>query len=72
MRHLTLDQALELVILYAEAGDAKFERAACRWLNRLMVERDDVTLAQVQFAVAALSAVRDDRAAAAALRSLTE
>jgi len=31
MRHLTLEDALELVSLYATAGDKKFERAACRW-----------------------------------------
>jgi len=30
MRHL-LEDALELVSLYATAGDKKFERAACRW-----------------------------------------
>jgi len=29
MRHLTLADALELVILYAEKRDPKFERAAC-------------------------------------------
>jgi len=31
MRHLTLEDALELVSLCATAGDKKFERAACRW-----------------------------------------
>ena len=30
MRHLTLEDALELVILYAEKGDSKFEPAGCR------------------------------------------
>jgi hypothetical protein len=39
MHHLTL----EMVILYAADGDAKFERAACRWLGRLIGEREPDT-----------------------------
>jgi hypothetical protein len=34
-----LGDALSLVILYAETGDEKFERAAIRWLDRLLEER---------------------------------
>jgi hypothetical protein len=34
-----LAEALSLVILYAETGDDKFERAAIRWLDRLLEER---------------------------------
>ena len=55
MRHLTLEDALELVILYAEAGDEKFERAACRWLSRLTIERENLTLSEAQLAAAALA-----------------
>ena len=54
MRHLTLEDALELVVLYAETGDAKFERAASRWLGRLIVERENLTLGEAQLAAAAL------------------
>ena len=36
---LALGDALQLVVLYAEAGDGKFERAAVRWLGRLLEER---------------------------------
>lgn len=36
---LTLEDALALVVLYAENEDDKFERAAVRWLGRLMHER---------------------------------
>ena len=71
MHHLTLEDALELVILYASEADAKFERAACRWLGRLMLERERLTLAQAQFAAVALKALEDAPATAAAtLRSV--
>ena len=36
---LSLGDALALVALYAEADDEKFERAAIRWLTRLLEER---------------------------------
>ena len=39
MGQLTLDEALALVVLYAEAGDGKYERAAVRWLGRLLLEK---------------------------------
>ncbi len=39
MKALTLDDALSLVVLHAEAEDDKFERAAVGWLGRLMHER---------------------------------
>ncbi len=35
---LSLGAALELTYLYAEAGSPKFERAALRYLERLMAE----------------------------------
>lgn len=37
---LSLENALALVALYAEAGEGKFERAAVRWLRRLLDERE--------------------------------
>ena len=35
---LTLAEALELVVLYAEVEPAKFERAAVRWFSRYLDE----------------------------------
>jgi hypothetical protein len=35
---LSLDDALELVHLYADRRSPKFERAALRWLERYLVE----------------------------------
>ena len=35
---LSLEDALQLVHLYAERGSPKFERAAMRWLERYIVE----------------------------------
>ncbi len=35
---LTLEEALQLVHLYAERGSPKYERAAMRWLVRYIVE----------------------------------
>ena len=71
MRHLTLEDALELVVLYAEAGDEKFERAACRWLSRLTNERENLTLTEAQLAAVALGALKDaPLTAATTLRSI--
>ena len=36
---LSLADALSLVVLYAEGEDEKFERAAVRWLGRLLLEK---------------------------------
>jgi len=73
IRHLTLEDALELVVLYAEKGDAKFERAACRWLRRLMIERERLPLAEAQLAAVALQALAHAPATASTtLRSIVE
>ena len=37
--NLPLKDALQLVHLYAERGSPKYERAALRWLERYLVER---------------------------------
>src|SRR5207344_3455057 len=36
--NLPLENALQLVHLYAERGSPKYERAAMRWLERYLVE----------------------------------
>jgi hypothetical protein len=38
LERLTLDDALQLVYLYAERGPPKYERAALRWLERWLSE----------------------------------
>jgi hypothetical protein len=45
--NLPLEDLLQLVHLYAERGSPKYERAALRWLERYLVERDP---SLVQFA----------------------
>jgi hypothetical protein len=39
MTEVSLVQALQLVVLYAERGEPRFERAAVRWLGRLFLEK---------------------------------
>jgi hypothetical protein len=51
--NLTLAEALELVVLYAEAEPAKFERAALRWHARFVTESSP-SLLRAQIALAAL------------------
>jgi hypothetical protein len=39
MGQVSLEDALALVILYAEQGEPRFEKAAVRWLGRLLLEK---------------------------------
>jgi hypothetical protein len=48
--HVGLNDALEILALLAESGDPRFERAAVRWLGRLLLETR-ATLRDVRFAV---------------------
>jgi hypothetical protein len=57
MGTLSLEDALQLVVLYAEAEDDKFDRAAVRWLGRLLLERS-MTLAVVAHSVELVSQLR--------------
>ena len=41
---LSLEEALQLVLLYAAYEPAKLERAALRWFSRYLDEGKDVTL----------------------------
>ena len=63
---LSLGEALELVVLYAEVERAKFERAAVRWLGRYLDEGKDVSLLKAHVALAALSELRSSKGKAAA------
>jgi hypothetical protein len=47
---LELDDALEVLILMARDGDPRFDRAATRWVGRLLAERP-LGLADARFAV---------------------
>jgi len=40
---LSLEDALQLVKLYAERGSPKYERAAMRWLEQYLTEGSGVT-----------------------------
>ena len=53
---LPLDDAYQLVLLYAEKGDCRFEKAALRWLGRYVTEKDPTLLD-----VAAVAASRAER-----------
>jgi hypothetical protein len=57
MGQLSLMHALSLVACYARVGDVRFERAALRWLERLIAERD-IGLSDVQLAAVALASLR--------------
>lgn len=68
MGSLSLEEALQLVELYAELEPAKFERAAVRWLARYLDECGP-SLLEAGTASAALAALpRGDEAASRLLR----
>lgn len=55
MTHLPLADAVGLVSLYAEQeSPSKFERAALRWLQRLLLERENLSLRDVHLAAVLL------------------
>jgi hypothetical protein len=55
---LSLDDALSLCVLFAEKDRLRLERAALRWLERLIAERSP-TLEEVGDAVMAFMKLRD-------------
>jgi len=61
---LSLEEALQLVFLYAAHEPAKVERAAVRWLARY-VDEHAPGLLQVLIAAAALAELRSDHGDAA-------
>jgi hypothetical protein len=65
MGHLSLAEALSLVVLYAGTDDPRFDRAATRWLGRLCVEGKP-SLSELQAAVSALALLRRGGGEAAA------
>jgi len=57
MSCVSLPDALGLLALYASDGSPKFDKAAIRWIARLALETDDLKLADLQLAAAALQAL---------------
>ena len=71
MGNSSLILALDYVILLAELHPAKAKTAALRWHGRLELEAPTLTLAEAQFALAALAALCDgNRDAIGVLRRL--
>jgi hypothetical protein len=51
LRRVGLDDALAILVLLAEAGDPRFDRAAARWVGRLLTETP-AGLRDARFAIA--------------------
>ncbi|MGZ4268924.1 MAG: hypothetical protein ACXVSX_06905 [Solirubrobacteraceae bacterium] len=64
---LELDDALEVLVLMARAGHPSFDRAAARWVGRLIAEQP-LSLADARYALALVERLP---ACAEALRRLT-
>ena len=57
MAFLSLRDALGLLALYAAEDSPKYPKAATRWLGRLALESDDVSLDDLQLTAAALQSL---------------
>jgi hypothetical protein len=49
---INLGDSLEILALMAEAADPRFERAAARWIGRLLTETPPMTLKEARWAIA--------------------
>ena len=56
LQHVHLDDALQVLIVFAERGDARYERAATRFAARVMVERR-LGLAEARYVLALVEAL---------------
>jgi hypothetical protein len=61
LRHLSLDNALALVLLMLRERDARFERAAVKWLGRVLSERPQLGLELARELADALAALPNSR-----------
>ena len=68
---LSLADALAVCLVFCDHDPARFERAAVRWLGRFCCETRGLTVADAQFVLVLLPALRGP-AAAAAGRALVE
>jgi hypothetical protein len=64
---VSLDDALAVVLLMDEHDDERYERAAVRWLARLVSERPAIGLADLGLGLTALEALPHNRDAAIAV-----
>jgi hypothetical protein len=49
---INLADSLAILVLMAEAGDPRFERAAARWIGLLLTETPPMTLKEARWAIA--------------------
>jgi hypothetical protein len=54
LEHVTLTDALSILVLMAERRDRSVDRAAARWLARLVIEHRAVNLRELRHALTAL------------------
>jgi hypothetical protein len=52
LQWVNLADSLEILSLMAQEGDPRFERAAARWIGRLLTETPPMTLTEARWAVA--------------------
>ena len=57
--HIQIDDALEILVLMARAGDPRFDRAAARWVGRLLAEQP-LGLADGRWALTLVERLPDD------------
>jgi hypothetical protein len=60
LRQIGLDDALSVLVLMGTGGDARYERAAVRWLARLLAERPQIALADLTLGLTALEALPEN------------
>jgi hypothetical protein len=51
LQSIQLDDALEILILMAAENDPRFDRAATRWVGRLLTETPPMNLQDARFAL---------------------
>jgi HEAT repeat protein len=51
LNHVGVDDALEILILMAQEEDPLFDRAAARWVGRLLTETPPMSLRDARFAL---------------------
>ena len=71
VQRISLADALDLCLLY-RGEPAKYERAAARWITRLIAERPGVRLSEIELAAAAFREAPHDARGEAVLRGLLE
>jgi hypothetical protein len=52
LQSIQLDDALEILILMGREKDPRFDRAAARWVGRVLVETPPMTLKEARWVIA--------------------